>query len=63
MLFARAILVLAASWEDIFSGSPCLTKMSASTPPELLYLPIAMITGGEPAHLASCDWGFQKPSV
>ena len=51
MLFARAIFVLAANWDDMFSGSPCLTKISASTPPELLYLLIAMTTGGEPEHL------------
>ena len=44
----------------MFSESPCLTKMSARTPPELLYFPIDMIAGGEPAHLSSCDLGFQN---
>ena len=30
------------------SGSPCLTKMSVSTLPELLYLPFVAALGGDP---------------
>ena len=51
MLLARAMFVLAANWDDMFSGSPCLMKTSARTPPELLYLLIAITAGGEPEQL------------
>ena len=48
MLLARAMLVLAAIWDEMFSESPCLTKMPVSTLPELLYLPFLAALGGDP---------------
>ena len=44
----NAILVLAALWDELFSGSPCLTKTPARTLPELLYLPFLAAFGGDP---------------
>ena len=48
MLLAKAILVRAAIWDEMFSGSPCLTKMPVRTLPELLYLPFLAAFGGDP---------------
>ena len=60
MLFARAIFVLAANWDDMFSGSPCLMKTLAKTPPELLCLLNAMTTGGEPEQFRKICVGVYK---